>query len=154
GKGVMARELAHAVGQYGRRHGVTLDAGLYTVADLCGRAAVAASSEDYLIPSCLLGATVSGLVSRSILNAAVVGPGDFHGCLYYEEFTPADLSCWFVDQVEEECRRQQGSAELAVLAPPTPADLARRAVESAVFLAQARQQFGVTDVNFVKPGIG
>ena len=40
-----------------------------------GAAAFAASDEDYLIPSCVLGATVSGLVSRSILNDAVIGPG-------------------------------------------------------------------------------
>lgn len=42
---------------------------LVVLADPCGRAWMAASAEDWLMPSGILGATVSGLVSRSIWPA-------------------------------------------------------------------------------------
>ncbi len=146
GKGVIARELRRAI----TRFDAGLDPGLYAVADLCGEAAFASTDEDYLIPSSVLGATISGLVSRSILNDAVVGPGDFHGCLYHEELAGYDLSRWFVDEVSAECRRQ---AETGQPGPP-----ARRPAElrdvSRGFLAEMRRRFGVRDENHVKPGIG
>jgi hypothetical protein len=149
GKGVIARELAGAVAGFNARTGAGLDAGLWAVADLCGAAAVAATTDDYLIPSAVLGATVSGLVSRSILNTDVVGPGDFHACLYYDEFVPHDLSRAFVDAV---------SAEMAGQPSPPPAGVAGRAEElrraSAAFLATVRERSGVRDPNHVKPGIG
>lgn len=149
GKGVIARELAAAVAAFNARTGAGLDAGLWAVADLCGAAAVAATTDDYLIPSAVLGATVSGLVSRSILNADVVGPGDFHACLYYDEFAPHDLSRAFVDEVSAEMTRQPS---------PPPADVAGRGADlrraSRGFLAAVRERTGVRDPNHVKPGIG
>jgi hypothetical protein len=150
GKGVIARELRSAVIRFNARHGTALDPGLYAVADLCDEAAFAPSAEDYLIPSSVLGATVSGLVSRSILNDAVVGPGDFHGCLYCEELAPHDLSRWFVDEVFAEIQRQ-AEVPVPVISPHRP-DLLRRASQG--FLADMRRRFGVRDVNHVKPGIG
>jgi hypothetical protein len=153
GKGVIARELAAAVTAFNARTGAGLDAGLWAVADLCGAAAVAATADDYLIPSAVLGATVSGLVSRSILNADVIGPGDFHGCLYYAEFEPHDLSRWFVDEVSAEVARRAAS-----FTPAGRTDDAGRAGErrraSAAFLAAVRVRYGVRDPNHVKPGLG
>lgn len=149
GKGVIARELTSAVTAFNARTGAGLDPGLYAVVDLCGAAAVAATGDDYLIPSAVLGATVSGLVSRSILNAEVVGPGDFHGCLYYDEFAPHDLSRAFVDDVSAEVVRQ--APAFTPPPPPAPAVL-RRA--SAAFLAAVRERAGVRDPNHVKPGLG
>ena len=132
---------------FNARTGAGLDPGWGAVADLCGAAAVAATADDYLIPSAVLGATVSGLVSRSILNADVVGPGDFHGCLFLREFAPHDLSRAFVDEV---------SAEMNGPAPPAAAlaDAAERRRASAAFLAAVRERTGVRDPNHVKPGIG
>ena len=57
-------------------------------------------SEDYLIPSGILNAIVSGLVSRSILNDALVGPGDFHACVHHRHLAPHDLSRAFVDAID------------------------------------------------------
>src|SRR5262249_5898839 len=94
GKGVIAAELRKSVAAFNERNQVTLDPGLFAVADLSGTAACAATAEDYLIPSGVLGCTISGLVSRSILNRDVIGAGDFHGCVFYEEYRPHDLSRW------------------------------------------------------------
>lgn len=150
GKGVIAAELRRALDDFEVREDVRLDSGLYTIADLGGAAAFAATTEDYLIPSSILGATVSGLVSRSILNSAVIGPGDFHGCLYYEEFRAHDRSAWFVEQVEREIERQIPVANLAALSP----DPARLREQSAAFLRDMEVRFGVRSVHHIKPGIG
>lgn len=151
GKGVIADELERSVTAFNAKRGVGLDPGLYVVADLCGHAAAAASTEDYLIPSSVLGATISGLVSRSILNEDVIGPGDFHSCLFYEEYRKQDLSCWFIERTLEAMDR--------LPARPTPGnsmllELARLREKNRDFLANIMQRFDVRDVNHVKPGIG
>jgi len=151
GKGAIAAELGRAVTAFNEREGTRLDAGLFAVADLCGASAAATTTDDYLIPPSILGATVSGLVSRSILNSRVVGPADFHGCLFYKEFEPFDLSRWLVDRLSDQVARQ-------VAAAPAPAASARELAEarrrSAEFLADVRERFGVRLSQHVKPGIG
>ena len=57
--------------------------------------------EDFLIPSACLNATVSGLISRTVLNDTYIGPNDFHGFKYYKELEQEDLSNFFVDEVTE-----------------------------------------------------
>lgn len=150
GKGVIARELERAVARFNEETAARLDPGLYTIADLCGAAAGAVTAEDYLIPSSVLGATVSGLVSRSILNDAVVAPGQFHACLYYERFAPHDLSRWFVDQVMAEVVAGGGGASTWI--DPASRDALR--ARSRQVLDDLRTRYGVSDENHVKPGIG
>lgn len=154
GKGVIARELQQSITAFNERQGVNIDHGLYTVADLCGLAAVAASSDDYLIPSCVLGATISGLVSRSILNARVIGPGDFHGCLYYAEWTGQDLSRWFVQAMLTQLAQQVQQEPRLSLLPPTAEDFQARREMSRAFLTNNQEKFGVRNQNYLKPGIG
>lgn len=100
GKGVIADALHDAVVSYNAMRGAHLDDTLHVVVDLCGRSPVAATPDDYLIPSCLLGATVSGLVSRSLLNDETRRVGPFHGCRSYPELAAADRSRAFVDVVD------------------------------------------------------
>ena len=149
GKGVISRVLAQAVQAFNQGHGVAIDPGLYVLSDLAGTAECAASSADYLIPSSILNATVSGLVSRSVLNASI-GPGDFHGCVYYEAFAPHDVSRPFADDLVA-----QGLAQAQQNFPlPLPIDRLRAAAISAEFLRSTMAHHGITDVNLVKPGIG
>lgn len=150
GKGVISRVLEQAVGDFNQRHEIAIDKGLYVLSDLAGTAACAASSLDYLIPSSILNATVSGLVSRSVLNESI-GPGDFHGCVYYDEFEAHDLSREFADGLIAE---GIGHAEREGLPAPTPVDRASAAAISAEFLLATMARHGITDVNLVKPGIG
>lgn len=96
GKGVIARQLAASLEDFANTDGIVIPAELYVLTDLSGWAAVAASSEDYLIPSCILNATISGLVSRSVYEPATAGPADFHGCVYYDRFAEHDLSQYFI----------------------------------------------------------
>lgn len=152
GKGVIARELDRAVRAFNAAHGTALPIRLAVVADLSGTAGLAATGDDYLIPSSVLGATVSGLVSRSILNDAVVGSGDFHACVFYTEFTEHDLSRWFVDEVSAAVAARWDEGERA--ATDVAATAAERRRRMAALLDDVRGRFGVRDVNHVKPGVG
>lgn len=97
GKGTIASELKKTI--LAHFHGSSkIQCGLWVPLDVCGAATFAASVDDYLIPSTLLGGTISGLVSRSVMPA---GSGDnmFHGCVYLDALKKSDLSCWFVNKV-------------------------------------------------------
>lgn len=153
GKGVIARELRHAIREFNMVHGVCLDNGLYTIADLCGEAVFAASADDYLIPSSVLGATISGLVSRSILNSDVIGPDDFHGCLYLQEFAEYDLSRWFIDEIFAEIERQSDPAP-SDEAGLTQSERMQLRLRSESFIADIGRRFRIRNVNHIKPGIG
>jgi hypothetical protein len=102
-----------------------------------------------LIPSSILNATVSGLVSRSVLNESI-GPADFHGCVYYEELEPYDLSRKFVDDLVKEGIEQAKEG----LPSPIAFDRFQKAVTSLNFIFNTMSQHGMTDENLIKPGIG
>lgn len=148
GKGVIARELARSIGAFNLRHGVAIDPGLHVLSDLAGAAACAASCDDYLIPSSILNATVSGLVSRTVIDDGMKAD-DFHGCVHYTQFAPHDRSQAFADQL----------TALASVLPHTPddtqpIDAAAARVRSQRYIDAAMRRYGVFDVNLVKPGIG
>jgi len=149
GKGVIARELATSIARFNREHGTDIDSGLFVLSDLAGAAACAASSEDYLIPSSILNATVSGLVSRSVISRAI-GPDDFHGCVLYSDFAAHDRSRDFVDDLERRALALPGEANVGVEA----VDARAAASRSQAYIAAALARYGIHDVNLVKPGIG
>jgi len=142
GKGAIAGELRASLA------GTGFAPTLVVVADPAGRADLAATDDDYLIASGLLNGIVSGLVSRSILNAAVVGPGDFHACVYFGEHEPHDLSRAFVAEIDS----------LACHATPQPilADPERQRALAAGCDAMVQSVMAATatkDRNRIKPGI-
>jgi hypothetical protein len=150
GKGVISRELAIAVAGFNASRGTCIDGGLYVLSDLAGTAACAASCDDYLIPSSILNATVSGLISRSILNEAI-GPGDFHGCVVYRQFDAHDQSQAFADGVADQA---MALARLPGEGVAAPCDKENAAAVSRAYMMSALEQHGVEDVNMIKPGIG
>lgn len=151
GKGVICAELEKAVHAYNARRSTRVPAKLYVLADLAGTAHCAATAEDYLIPSSILNATISGLVSRSVLNDAI-GRDDYHGCVHFTEFAAHDLSVWFVDDIV----RAIFSSPLGAAVRPRPEPLDKRAqsARSAEFIAAEMARHGITDRNLIKPGIG
>jgi len=153
GKGVIARQLADSLRDFAIRNGVVIPAELYVLADLSGSAAVAASSEDYLIPSCVLNATISGLVSRTIYDKQAVGSSDFHGCVYYRQFEEHDLSNYFIKAMlssVESIRFQSGRRKLetGLHNPQQLQEISRQ------FLQWVTECYGSSHHNYIKPGIG
>lgn len=152
GKGVIARQLASSLQDFAATDGVTIPAELYVLADLSGSAAVAAASEDYLIPSCILNATVSGLVSRSVYDPQSAAASDFHGCVYYRQFEQYDLSRYFIDTIlacvehawqEYECGFETGSHDRLQLQNVSQG-----------LLNWITERYGIKQHNYIKPGIG
>jgi hypothetical protein len=120
---------------------------LAVIADPAGCASLAATAEDYLIPSGILGAIASGLVSRSVLSEALVGEGDFHACRYLAEHAPHDQTHAFIAAVE--AAAPSGGAHPG-WSPQTAA--ASRAASRAL-VAGLLAEYAVTNVNRIKPGI-
>lgn len=154
GKGVIARELERSLAGFATRSGIEVPPELFVVADLSGSAAFRATLDDYLIPSAILNATISGLVSRSISNAEHLGPGEFHGCLYLSELAPFDRSRAFAEDIERTAAALV--SEGALTAPPAVVGGDRRAerLASDTLLTRLMTEHGVSDENHVKPGIG
>ncbi len=119
---------------------------LAVVADPAGCASLAATSEDYLIPSGILGAIASGLVSRSVLSDALVGEGDFHACRYLAEHAPHDRTRAFIAAIEA-AAPQTGHPGWSPQAAAASRAASRALVESLM------AEFTVTNVNRIKPGI-
>lgn len=118
---------------------------LVVLADPCGRAWLAASADDWIIPSGILGATVSGLISRTIWPAA----RGLHGCVMYEHLAEHDVSRDFIDRIEQ---ARQG-IEVAPASPWTRYQ-AQELQKSAVAVVDTlAARFEITNMNRIKPGI-
>jgi hypothetical protein len=159
GKGVISRQLEISLKCFAEKHRITVPPELYVLSDLAGTAFVSASAEDYLIPSSILNATVSGLVSRSVIDKRQLLETDYHGCHFYRDYADADLSRDFVDSimsVADEIMTQPASPrfdpELNLSGEAVPKAVLRE--QSRRFLGWIRDSYGVADQNLIKPGIG
>ncbi|OEC37934.1 hypothetical protein A7D27_23935 [Pseudomonas sp. 1D4] len=143
GKGAISGELKRTLGDDKR---FPEDPRLVVLADPCGRAWLAASAEDWVIPSGILGATVSGLVSRSIWPAQ----GGLHGCVVYDHLHEHDVTREFIDKIEAE------RGVLGEVNPTTPWTKDQRLklqVSADGVVSSLATRFGISNLNRVKPGI-
>ncbi|ADJ28864.1 cysteine protease StiP family protein [Nitrosococcus watsonii] len=144
-KGVITKELKRAVAHWNARHQEQLKDTLYVISDIGGVADIAATYEDYVIPSGILNAPVSGLISRSILNYQIQ-PGQFHGCTFYEHLQQHDVSHWFLDEIEAEM-------DVNIVAPFPSISRRERYAQTQIYLNRWIDSYGVGDINHIKPGI-
>ncbi|WP_433468298.1 cysteine protease StiP family protein [Spirillospora sp. CA-128828] len=146
GKGAITRELTAALASH------PFPPDLAVLADPGRCTSLYGTRDDFLIPSACLNSTVSGLVSRTVLNDSLIGPGDFHGAKFYAELAPDDVSAVFLDTI---CARFPDVAERVAKDLP---DLraAGRAPDWSGWEAVRRcaEAEGIDDLNLVKPGIG
>lgn len=142
GKGAIMQELVRSLST----HAPDFAPHLAVVADPAGCATMAATTEDYVIPSGLLNGIVSGLISRSVLSDEHVGPGDYHACLFQKEMTPNDRSLQFIDAIEASRPARDGEVW-------TPEEAVKAAARSRAAMDYVKDQTGVMDVNRIKPGI-
>ncbi|MGW4907804.1 phosphoribosyltransferase [Streptomyces sp. NPDC004270] len=153
GKGAITRELADAIEEFEEREGVSgFDPEIAVLADPGSCVRTYGTREDFLIPSACLNSTVSGLISRTVLRADLVGPDDFHGAKFYRELAGADVSVAFLDAVaarfEEVVDAVDGAVKELAVADRTPTWEGWAAVE------RISEEYGIHDVNLVKPGVG
>ncbi|OLZ69439.1 phosphoribosyltransferase [Streptomyces sp. IMTB 2501] len=153
GKGAITRELAQAVEEFEKAEGISgFDPEIAVLADPGSCVRTYGTREDFLIPSACLNSTVSGLISRTVLRADLVGPDDFHGAKFYRELAGADVSVAFLDAVSACFSEVAGTVDEAVkelmAEDRTPTWAGWRAVE------RISEEYGIHDVNLVKPGVG
>jgi len=153
GKGAITRELAAAIEEFEVAGGPTgFDPEIAVLADPGSCVRTYGTREDFLIPSACLNSTVSGLISRTVLRADLVGPDDFHGGKFYRELAGADVSVAFLDAVSARFPDVGESVDAAVkellASDRTPTWEGWAAVE------RISEEYGIHDVNLVKPGVG
>lgn len=148
GKGTIADELRLSIATWPEAPS-DLESGLWVPLDVCGAATFAASSQDYLIPSTLLGGTLSGLVSRSVLPSGEEGGDAFHGCVPLDGLRKYDLSRWFI----AEMRSLMAGIPHPDHAPNASEGTPRRA-ETARCLELMLVSHELSDRNRIKLGIG
>ncbi len=118
---------------------------LAVLADPANITSLSGTKSDFLIPSSCLNSTVSGLMSRTFLRSDIIGENDFHGAAYYGELTGEDRSAEFIDTVMNaiDFSRNYDISE-SESCKVTGLDEVKK----------IRNEFGITDINFIKPGIG
>jgi hypothetical protein len=152
GKGAIARELAASVAAINEALGTAFSPAMAVLADTGHCVEHFGTRDDFLIPSACLNSTISGLVSRTVLNDDLIGPGDFHGAKFYADLAGADVSVAYIDRV---AARFTAVADAVAAALPghlaadrTPTWDGWAAVE------KISADHGIGDVNLVKPGVG
>ncbi|MEU9106255.1 phosphoribosyltransferase [Streptomyces xanthophaeus] len=147
GKGAITRELKAALGEF-----PGFDPEIVVLADPGSCVSTYGTREDFLIPSACLNSTVSGLVSRTVLRSDLVGPADFHGAKFYRELAGADVSADFVSAVaahfDDVAEAVDDEVKELLAADRTPTWEGWAAVE------RISEEYGIHDVNLVKPGVG
>jgi hypothetical protein len=141
GKGAIYGELQASVGERYPNDEIPF----VVLADPTGKAWLSASEEDWLIPFGILGSTISGLVSRSILKE----DGGWHACISYQHLAEHDVSRLFITTVDT-CRRQ-----LQNIKPATwPKNLRQTLLAlSENTIARLVETYAITNINRLKPGI-
>ncbi|MEU6686346.1 phosphoribosyltransferase [Streptomyces sp. NPDC046832] len=153
GKGAITRELAQALEEFEKSDGIGgFSAEIAVLADPGSCVRTYGTREDFLIPSACLNSTVSGLISRTVLRADLVGPHDFHGAKFYRELAATDVSVAFLDAVSArfpdvaDAACAQAKELLATDRSPT--------WEGWAAVERISEEYGIHDVNLVKPGVG
>ncbi len=143
GKGAISGEIRRSLAGDDR---FPVNPRLVVLADPCGKAWLAASADDWIIPSGILGATVSGLVSRSIWPPA----GGMHGCVVYGHLREHDVTRDFVDDISN---RMLGLRDVKPATPWSSEQIETLQANALGVVSGLAEQYGITNLNRIKPGI-
>ncbi|OCA86790.1 cysteine protease StiP family protein [Bacillus sp. FJAT-27986] len=152
GKGAITFELAEACEKYNSTHSNYIDPSLAVLADPGHCVDIYGTRDDFLIPSACLNSTVSGLVSRTVLNYEFMSKDDLHGAKFYKELADADLSNFYVDTISEDFGKVEEqvkqSLEQLRQEDKTPTWLGMDSIE------RIQNIYNISNTHFIKPGVG
>jgi hypothetical protein len=146
GKGVIGRELKKSVSEFNSKFNKNLSTNLYVLADISGTADFSVTNRDYLIPSSALNSTISGLISRTVLND-LIGKNDFHGCLFYSEFKDNDYSLDFAEKVVKKSQELEPNLKKFI----EQKSEFRENQKNRIY--ELMKKYDVSNYNFLKPGV-
>ena len=152
GKGAISLELTNACRKYEEKFRLKLDDTLAVIADPGCCTTLYGTREDFLIPSACLNSTVSGLVSRTVLNEAFIGKDDFHGAKFYLNLLSEDVSNEFINLISEEFSTIGKEAKESAL------NLLSRELETGFIgledVKKIQADFSIESAHYIKPGVG
>jgi len=140
GKGAIQNQLDEAMEDF-----PGICPGLSVLTDPAGVALHCGTREDIFIASSCLNSVVSGLLSRTFFREDIIGENDFHGAAFYSELAGDDLTYQFIDAVE----KSFDISDISYESGETAADSCGMDEVRKIY-----RDFGMSDVNFIKPGIG
>jgi len=162
GKGVIQHTLTKACKEYCEEFNITLNSNLAVLSDPAYCTFLYGTREDFLIPSACLNSTVSGLVSRTVLNDNYIFTGDFHGTKFYKELLPFDVSNFYIDEIcncfNDLDKDYIDSLSTALYTTEVAADIAfdGKALncKGLLNIKSIKNKFNIGNINLIKPGIG
>ncbi|SFU44523.1 cysteine protease StiP family protein [Xenorhabdus koppenhoeferi] len=144
GKGAITTELSRSLAGRAGYSGIPR---LVVLADPCGCSWLTASDDDWLIPFGIMGAPVSGLISRSVWSDK-----GLHGCMKCEHLIAYECSRVLVDTVAD-CRDR---LDLNVIPPAVfwrPQEKHSLLQLSKTVIANLAEKYQIDSINRIKPGI-
>ncbi|AZB44714.1 hypothetical protein CEF21_02945 [Bacillus sp. FJAT-42376] len=150
GKGAIKKELNEAVAHLNEVYGTNVSDSMAVLADPGYCVSIYGTRGDFLIPSACLNSTVSGLVSRTVLNREFISETDYHGAKYYRELEGEDLSGHYIETITEQFPIVKDEVERhfkeMVITEPTWSGLED--------IKKIQRDYGIENINLVKPGVG
>jgi hypothetical protein len=152
GKGAISLELTKACQEFAKKYGITLDDTLAVIADPGYCTTLYGTREDFLIPSACLNSTVSGLVSRTILNERFIGENDFHGAKFYKELINSDVSNEYVDIITKEFPGIFAQAARSI--EGRSSEKGKPEFLGMSLVKKIQTEFDLPSTHLIKPGVG
>ncbi|KAA9000142.1 cysteine protease StiP family protein [Affinibrenneria salicis] len=143
GKGAITQQLTRSLAG---RPGYPDQPRLVVLADPCGCSWLAATDDDWLIPFGIMGAPVSGLISRSIWQAH-----GLHGCVRCDHLARFECSRQLAETVAG-WRERLGTSSVAASQWDSGEKIALLA-QSQRLVRTLAERYGITNLNRIKPGI-
>lgn len=152
GKGAISIELTKNCEEFYQKYHIRLDDTLAVLADPGYCTTLYGTREDFLIPSACLNSTVSGLVSRTVLNEKYISKDDFHGAKYYKELEPYDVSNNYLDEITMEFQKVNPvQIEENIHANEQDQTVDFKGMKEVLTI---KEEFHIDSTHYVKPGVG
>ena len=152
GKGTICKELDKACEDLKLKYNMEFDSTLAVLADPAGYSGLYGVRDDFLIPSACLNSTVSGLVSRTVLNKTYIGTDDFHGAKFYRDLLPADVSNEFIHLISTEF------STICEEAADISSQKKHEKIETGFLgmqdVMKIQAEFAIENTHYIKPGVG
>lgn len=144
GKGAIKGQLSESLA---KRKEFPLKPRLVVLTDPCGVAWMSASQEDWLIPFGILGAPVSGMISRSVWTEE-----GYHGCVHCSFLDKFECGNELADRVES-IQQSLVDKEYVSYSPINDTEADELYERSKVVVKDIQNKFGIEYVHRIKPGI-
>lgn len=112
GKGSIINQLEKSIDEFNERYNKNIDSSLAVIADPAKLCPIYGTREDIAVPNSILNSTVSGLISRTILNNEYIGKDDFHGAINIDYLKGEDFSQLYIDKIASLFRNGINSADI------------------------------------------